>query len=108
MQHINKHITVWLMSFCLVFLTGINFVLYPPASQDTIMCADNGDNSPPLPVEEERSETSGSASVAEEYLHDLHGSELSWLDKISMQKVHDAARLEIVHYELLSPPPELS
>jgi hypothetical protein len=62
----------------------------------------------PVSPEEEKTERSGSASIIEEFLHHSHDLELSWFEKISIQKIHDAEQLQIVHYELLSPPPELS
>jgi hypothetical protein len=105
---VNKHIAVWVMTFCLVFLTGVNFVLYPPSLPDTMECASADDTAVPFPVEEERSETATSAQIAEEFLHNSHDLELSWFEKMAMLKVHDAAQLQIVHYELWSPPPELS
>ncbi|MCE3282110.1 MAG: hypothetical protein K0Q66_847 [Chitinophagaceae bacterium] len=95
------------MSFCLVFLTGVNFVLYPPDCQDAMACVAD-DTTVPFPVEEERSETSTSTSIVEEYLHNSHDLELSWFEKMSMLKIHDAQQLQIVHFELWSPPPELS
>ena len=95
------------MSFCLTFLTGINFFIYPPPCISS-SCNANEPASAPVPIEEEKSETSTSVSVIEEFLHHSHDLELSWFEKISIQKIHDAAKLQIVHDELLSPPPELS
>jgi hypothetical protein len=105
---VKQHIAVWVMGFCLVFLTGVNFVLYPSSPADTMECASSDETSAPLPVEEERSGASTSAQIAEEFLHNSHDLELSWFGKMAMLKVHDAAQLQIVHYELWSPPPELS
>jgi hypothetical protein len=104
---VKKHIAVWVMALCLVLLTGTNFVLYPHSQPDAREYASADDTSVPMPVEE-RSETPTSVQIAEEFLHNSHDLELSWFEKMSMLKVHDASELQIVHYELWSPPPELS
>lgn len=97
------------MCLCLVFLTGINFFVYPPGEKEIISCnANSEEKSSPVSPEEERSERSGTNSIIEEFLHHSHGLELSWFEKMSIQRIHDAAQLQIVHYELLVPPPELS
>lgn len=106
MHNVKKYIAVILMGSCLAFLTGINFFIYPQSETELISYADN--DSVPVPVEEERSHASSSVTINEEYLHDSHSLELSWFEKITIQKIHDAEQLQIVHYELWSPPPKLS
>ena len=99
-----------LMGSCLVFLTGINLFIYPPVQWDCAAVIDETTENPdsfPVPVEE-KSETSSSASIIEEFLHNSHYLELSWLDKMAIQKIHNAEQLQIMHYELWSPPPKLN
>jgi hypothetical protein len=96
------------MCSCLAFLTGINIFIYP--SDSIAINSDESipeDKSFPVPVEE-KSETSTSTSIIEEFLHNSHDLELSWFEKMSIQKIHNAEQLQIVHYDLWSPPPKLN
>ncbi len=102
-----KVITVILMCFCLLFLTGINLVLYPSdavatATQD-VQSSDTEENLPTNPVEEK---TVSSTSLAEEFLHEHFYLNVSVINKLMLHKIHEAEKLQIVHFELLSPPPE--
>lgn len=104
----RKYIAIILMCSCLVLLTGINLLIYPNVSIAVEMDESVGeDKSFPVPIEE-KSETSSSASVIEEFLHNSHNLDLSWFERLSIQKIHNAEKLQIVHYDLWSPPPKFS
>jgi hypothetical protein len=102
----GKIITVLLMCFCLLFLTGINFVLYPPDLIAAVTDLEEGEtenNNPSGPVEEK---TVSSGSLAEEFLHDHFYLDVSVINKLLLHKIHEAEKLQIVHFEILSPPPD--
>ena len=97
-----------LMSFCLLFLIGANFIIYPPQNQYALV--ENGvecdaEEVPQLPTEEKSSENKTS-SVHEDFIHD----NLSFTDFLhNIQVVHKhftAFDLQIVHFDLISPPPD--
>jgi hypothetical protein len=106
----GKVLSILLMSFCLVFLTGVNFFVYAD-NEKAIACTavderQQDENKAPNPTEE-KSSSSNSPTVQEEYLHEKHSSrELARLDKLIHDRIMEAEKLQIVHYELLLPPPK--
>ena len=104
-----RFITVITMCLCLAFLTGINFVLYP-AGEEPVKISNTQmpeeETVPSGPVEEKAPEKSSSTSIIEEFLHAPHEIELSLFNQSLLHKIHTAEKLQIVHFELLSPPPE--
>ena len=103
--------TALLMSSCLLFLTGINFFVYGTGKQLSMMeQSDAGmpeDEAPGKPAEE-KSSAGNQNNMQEEYVHELHllktGASASNPLKYCLL---DEARLAIVHFELISPPPDL-
>jgi len=94
------------MCSCLVFLTGINFIVYgnPSNSISIALEAASDETSPEKPGEGKSS--TGSVSIQEEYVHEIsliHN--LASVDDPRQYRLLDDARLAIVHFELLSPPP---
>ncbi|WEK36601.1 MAG: hypothetical protein P0Y53_03730 [Candidatus Pseudobacter hemicellulosilyticus] len=102
------------MMLLLLWLTSINFFIYASAdnthkvvslqgqgeeeSPETFPCNPSGpdEKSPGNPV-----------SLTEEYIHDAaHAEHPSWIDALFQHMIHEAEQLSIVHFELLSPPPE--
>ncbi|HNU86897.1 MAG TPA: hypothetical protein PKJ94_01315 [Ferruginibacter sp.] len=103
--------TALLMSGCLFFLTGINFFVYGTGKQPgMIEQSDAGlpeDEAPGKPAEE-KSSAGNQGNMQEEYVHEFHplktGTSASNPLKYCLL---DEARLAIVHFELISPPPDL-
>jgi len=101
--------TALLMCGCILFLTGINFFVYSNSKPICLVEQTDADGpkdeAPEKPVEEKSSNIS---NIQEEYVHELHllqgfaatGNTLKYC-------LLDEARLTIVHFELISPPPDL-
>jgi len=105
-----KYTAVVLMCSCLVFLTGINFIIYGSHAQSISIALEAAedsaldDTSPEKPSEGKSS--TGSISIQEEYVHEvnlIHG--FASVDDPKQYRLLDDARLATVHFELLSPPP---
>lgn len=104
----SKVLSVLLMCIALLFLTGANYFIYSIHTQENKRCLTTGsnDNEAPAPLEE-KSKSSISLSIQEEYLHDKHSiNEFARLTMLLHSRIHDAEKLTIVHYELVSPPPK--
>lgn len=105
---ISKTLSVLVMGIALLFLTGANYFIYFNHTQENKGCFTTGceDNEAPAPVEE-KSKSFNSLSIQEEYLHDKHSvNEFARLTMLLHSRIHDAEKLTIVHYELVSPPPK--
>lgn len=99
------------MCLCLLLLTGMNFFTYPVQSGSIISTTGNSgstkEKDPRGPVEEKSSNNSSSSIIQEEYLHENeHKKELTYLSQLIHDKILEAEKLQIVHYELVSPPPK--
>ena len=109
LPHSTKIITAVLMCFCLLFLTGVNFIVFPQNSSAKISLNDTGkqgEKDPSAPVEE-KSSSGNSLAVQEEYLHECHSIDDVTGSEISLQhKNLVAEKLQTVHFELISPPPD--
>ena len=104
----SKVLSLLVMCFALVLLTGANYFIYFNHTQENKGCFTSGadDNEAPVPLEE-KSKSSNSLSIQEEYLHDKHSiNEFARLTMLLHNRIHDAEKLSIVHYELVSPPPK--
>jgi hypothetical protein len=106
-----KVISIGIMCFCLLFLTGINFIVYAPSdpsSQNILAQQSNNtnDEESPSPVEEKSSSKTG-VTVQEEYVHDVDLVKGD-VDIVysSEHKIPAEEKLQIVHFELISPPPK--
>ena len=107
---LRKIISIGVMSACLFFLTGINFFIYPPSNHlfHSSLLHNNGasDEESPTPVEEKSSAKTG-LTMQEEYIHDLPSiKDLSAFIVSSKHKIPADEKLQIVHFELVSPPPK--
>ena len=99
--------TSLLMCFCLMFLTGVNFIVFPQqAVASTAASTNSKEKDPSAPVEEKASSNT-SVSIQEEYLHELHSlDEFAATEKLLQHKQFPVEKLQKVHFELISPPPE--
>ncbi len=98
------------MCFCLLFLTGANFFIYPPSDNycnNLVQHSnDNTDEESPTPVEEKSSSKTG-LTVQEEYIHEHHSiKDLSAFVILSKHSIPAVEKLQVVHFELVSPPPK--
>lgn len=106
----RKIISIGVMCFCLLFLTGVNFLVYPPTQTALSASLQHNNNSSdeesPAPVEEKSSAKTG-LTVQEEYIHDLHIiKDDSAITLSAEHKIPAEEKLQIVHFELVSPPPK--
>jgi hypothetical protein len=101
---IVKFLSITLMCGCLLFLTGLNFALFPSADAIALMVEEE---SSPNPIDEKSPETSRGASIIEEFLHENDCDlDATFLSKASLLRIHDAEKLQTIAYELISPPPD--
>lgn len=100
--------SVIIMCVSLMFLTGANFFVYngQHCEKKVAASSDSEENEAPSPVEE-KSKSSGT-SIQEEYLHDKCSLRLLAASTVqSRYHIPNEEKLQVVHFELLSPPPEL-
>lgn len=105
---LTKIVSIIVMSLCLLFLTGVNFFVYPSSgmSYGKYMGPETGDEETPAPVEEKSSSKTG-LTIQEEYIHDHNlTKDLSAFIILSKHKIPAEEKLQIVHFELISPPPK--
>ncbi|MFN8250073.1 MAG: hypothetical protein U0T68_14060 [Ferruginibacter sp.] len=104
-----KILSATFMCCCLFFLTGVNFIVFPQVEKKNAVAsnmAGKSDDDPSAPVEE-KSSGNNSVNIQEEYIHEKHNlDELVDIDKLVHVQVPHTEELQVVHYELLSPPPE--
>lgn len=93
---------------CLLFLSGINFIIYSNGHVDkevkAAMCSGNPEeNEPANPVEKK---ASGVTNLPEEYFH--HHSHFSFyvLKEGPITRGEFSEKLCTVHFDLISPPPD--
>ena len=108
---VTKTVSVMMMCLCLLLLIGDNFFVYTIGSDNTksiSMITDIDENESPNPVEEHSKSNQG-LTIQEEYLHERHShKDFAWLTMMLYHRVLEAEKLQIVHYELVSPPPKLA
>ena len=107
---LKKIISIGVMSACLFFLTGINFFIYPPSDHSFHSSLfhhnEASDEKSPTPVEEKSSAKTG-LTIQEEYTPELHSlKDISAFIISSKNKITADEKLQIVHFELISPPPK--
>lgn len=118
----SKNKAVWLrktipavgMMLLLVLLTSMNFFIYadPDSKVKSCWAAPTEEespetNSPCSPTGPDEKAPNKPVSVNEEYIHE--GPEVDHLfgiESILAHKIHAAAKLQIVHFELQTPPPK--
>ncbi len=104
-----KLVSALMMSCCLWFLTGINFITFPyydqvPASSNVPA---RSQDDPSAPVEEKSSESNNGA-FQEEFLHEKNMyKEIVSSEAIPHYSHLSTAKLPTIHFELISPPPDL-
>lgn len=105
----KKWLSAIILFFCLFFLTGANFVVYP----SSLTCTQanhkpSSQNDPQGPVEEKPGTgCNAGLSVQEEYVHDTQLPHQIHIVSL-MQVFHhtDSEDLRDVHHDLLTPPPK--
>lgn len=111
----GKLFSVLLLVFLLLLLTCVNYFIYPINQERGISCTTPGpdkdadeDNIPVCPTPTEEKSPSAGFSILEEFLHENHPAiGGSRFNKLFLHKVAESTKLQVIHYELLSPPPEL-
>ncbi|MEO7522547.1 MAG: hypothetical protein ABIT58_00555 [Ferruginibacter sp.] len=105
----RKIISISIMCFCLLFLTAANFFIYPSTPHVHVSLVNNQDSNDeesPAPVEEKSSSKTG-LTIQEEYIHELHSiKDMTAFITREKHKIPSVEKLQIVHFELVSPPPK--
>jgi hypothetical protein len=112
---IGKFLSIGLMFFSLLFLTTANFFVGAaleeankvdiPVSQKS---ADCNEDLPTAPNPTEEKTSNNSISIIEEYLHKDHFDfNLFNSGKRVLHQIAVSQKIELVHFKLLSPPPEI-
>lgn len=124
MQTTGKHISVnravfgqflavGFMSLLLIFLTCINYFLYPPVEEESVVktassSPEKSSSGYPFPAGPDEKSPDVPVNINEEYVHDgeslLHAC---FAESLILHKIHEAEKLCIVHADLFSPPPEV-
>jgi len=105
----TKLLSVILMCFCVIVVTGINFVLFPETNKSIAWNIDSSGeiceaDSPQVPTEEKSSENS--TTVHEDFLHEYDSVYWLYPPIPLLHKLMSADKLQVIHYELISPPPD--
>lgn len=103
------------MMLLLMLLTSMNFFIYPSSDTKAKSCwasaggdeesPENSNNSNPAGPDEKS--PNKPISVNEEYIHE--GPEADnpvWVNMLFEHKIHEAEKLQVVHFELVTPPPK--
>jgi hypothetical protein len=101
------------LMFLLLLLTSINFFIYAGDAKAQVQytcveadedCSTQGNPNPAGPDEKS---PGNSLSLTEEYIHEgEHLEDPFWTNELFRHKIHEAEQLKLVHFEILSPPPE--
>lgn len=102
------------MMLLLVLLTSMNFFTYNSSGSPVKTCwaAGNDEETPETsnpcsPAGPDEKSPNKPVSVNEEYIHE--GPDMDnpfWIDPLFAHKIHEAEKLQIVHFELITPPPK--
>ena len=96
----------------LVLLTTINFFIYNGTAKEQVQysCISSSDEEAqgnPNPAGPDEKSPGNPVSLTEEYIHEGENSiDPFWINALFRHKIHAAEQLNIVHFEILSPPPE--
>lgn len=99
----KQFVSIGVMCFCLLFLTGANFLIYPPGADYSAYDMAEA----PMPVEEKSTETQSLTSIQEEYLHEHQSLDRISFNLKSLHKIHVAERLPLVILEEKYSPPKV-
>lgn len=107
---VTKTVSVIIMYIGLLLLTGANFFMYKSGLQTEKVSPLNDDsheNKAPNPAEE-HPKSNQALYIQEDYLHEKysHGN-FTWRTLLFYHKIGEAEKLQVVHCELISPPPKL-
>jgi hypothetical protein len=100
------------MMFLLLVLTSANFLFYFSQADDTSIVSvmvddDDPDTFPGSPSGPDEKAPGGPVSFAEEFLHDHEDDYLPLIPEgMFTHVIAESEKVELVHFELLSPPPE--
>ena len=112
---IGRFLSICLMFFALLFLTTANFFVGASSIEDSQAAmpvsqksADSNEDLPAAPNPTEEKTSTNSISVIEEYLHKDHFDfNLFNSGKRILHQIAVTQKIELVHFKLLSPPPEV-
>jgi hypothetical protein len=105
-------LSVVLMCLLLV-LTTINFFIYSGDAKVKVeySCLESGEDCStqgnPNPAGPDEKSPGGPITITEEYIHEGEDSvDPYWINALFRHKIHEAEQLKLVHFEIISPPPE--
>jgi hypothetical protein len=97
----------------LLLLTSINFFIYSGEAKSHMQYScveadeDCSSQSNPNPAGPDEKSPGNPVSITEEYIHEGEDSvDPYWINALFCHKIHEAEQLNIVHFEIISPPPE--
>lgn len=106
----QKLLPAVILTFCLGLLIGVNFFIYPQAKsvfslhiivQDQNIC----EQAPQLPAEQ-KSSSNNIPSIDEDFLQDHLFNSAFQENPMVIHVIQTSIDLQVVHYDLLSPPPD--
>ena len=102
------------MMLLLLLLTSMNFFIYASSDSSIKTCwTSSGDEESPengnpcSPTGPDEKSPNKPVSINEEYIHE--GPDMGnpfWINPLFAHKIHETEKLQIVHFELLTPPPK--
>lgn len=103
-----KMFSATLLISCLLFLTCSNYFLYTFCNSAEVELLSDLPGEENMPIAPEEKSTNNSISIQEEYVHDSdHENDNLAFDKRTRQTIIDIAELRAMHFELVSPPPDV-
>lgn len=102
-----RYLAALIMCFTLMFLTGVNFFVYSDA-QNNIQQCQNKATGQDIPVGEKSSTFGSNLNLQEEYVHEFHlpAANITAANLVPYA-LHNDSKYAMVHFELISPPPDL-
>ena len=101
------------MLFCLTLLTSMNYFIYSPDNSNGAVAEagfggeESENDYPPTGPTEEKSGNSGTSSLSEEILHELHPEfNFRASNQLYLHHIAEAENIEMFHPELILPPPK--
>ena len=107
----GKMILSVIMMFLLVFLTTANFFFFSedPGNSYSLIAGqdDDAESFPGSPSGPDEKAPGAPVSISEEYLHGhVEPSDFMLSNRLFKHLISASEKIELVHFELLSPPPE--
>jgi hypothetical protein len=100
------------MMFLLLFLTTANYFVSLSNDQDAGIALSSGqeeeaESFPGSPTGPDEKSPNGPVSISEEFLHGHdENSDFFLINRLFTHLIGESEKIELVHFELLSPPPE--